>query len=502
MDHFYILKYNPVFKYRNWFRIWNCDRQHNIKIILNPINNELICHFCDKHIITVSLLNNNSKCYYLSLTKTKKGSILYLPNQVKLQLNGHFNVDTIDITHWIDVIAYSGKTRIPITSKIVDSLSGEVDDVISGEVDDVISGEVDDVISGEVDDEPNYVNKIITTSYTNYKGNTENRINNIDKIGKIEEISDIIINKEGNTIYKNKDRVISDGSIDTESSEDSVASINSNLIKPQLKLYPILEYLSHLPPKKLSFCITCMKRLSQIKQTLGINLKHNIPLQYQIEFVVIDFGTEGLYEWIYENFTWALNTGYLRYLRTDKLTYWHASVAKNTSHYYANGDILVNLDCDNYTGKLGSLHIINIFKKYGNQILFHQWSGTSKDGTYGRISYHRDTFFQLGGYDQRFLPMGYQDHDLIMRFQLLKGSKNAINYDKLNQIKSKYQIFRQLYSRAIENDKGKSMANTNYVGKMKWQTMNAINKENSHKNLINGIYQVNRNLNQIGIKIY
>ena len=119
-----------------------------------------------------------------------------------------------------------------------------------------------------------------------------------------------------------------------------------------------------------------------------------------------------------------METGYLRYVRTNNLPFWHASIAKNTSHKIARGNILVNLDCDNFTGKRGAEHILRVFQKYGNHILFHQWSGISKDGTYGRISYHRNTFFRLGGYDESFLPMGYQDHDIIRRFQMHYQTKH------------------------------------------------------------------------------
>ena len=49
---------------------------------------------------------------------------------------------------------------------------------------------------------------------------------------------------------------------------------------------------------KLSFCITCMNRLWQIKETLPINLRNNFNQHQQIEFIVVDLGTPGLSEWI------------------------------------------------------------------------------------------------------------------------------------------------------------------------------------------------------------
>ena len=39
--------------------------------------------------------------------------------------------------------------------------------------------------------------------------------------------------------------------------------------------------------------------------------------------------------------------GKLKYLYTDKIKFWHASICKNTTHMKANGKYIVNLDCDN-----------------------------------------------------------------------------------------------------------------------------------------------------------
>ncbi len=43
MYHFYIVKYNPLLKYRNWFKIWNKSHTKYIKIHLDPIENTLYC---------------------------------------------------------------------------------------------------------------------------------------------------------------------------------------------------------------------------------------------------------------------------------------------------------------------------------------------------------------------------------------------------------------------------------------------------------------------------
>jgi hypothetical protein len=173
-------------------------------------------------------------------------------------------------------------------------------------------------------------------------------------------------------------------------------------------------------------------------------------------------------------------------------------VAKNTAHRLSRGKILVNLDGDNFTGWRGAEHILRIFNKYGPNTMFHQWSGVSKDGTYGRISMSRQNFFRLGGYDESFFPMGYQDHDIIMRYHGL-GVGKYLSYDTLTP--QQQHRYRNRFSRAIENDKTKSLANTKFTGKMDWTTMNSLNKHKSHQNIMSGKFQVNSNLEYLGVYI-
>lgn len=166
---------------------------------------------------------------------------------------------------------------------------------------------------------------------------------------------------------------------------------------------------------KLSFCITCLNRFSQIKKTLGTNLHDNADLKDDIEFILMDFNTPNLKNWVFENFKVELEYGYLKYFFSTELETWHCSVAKNTAHKYANGEILVNLDSDNYTGENGAKHILDIFHNSSKDVLLHQWSGHPTDGSYGRISYKKEHFCDVGGYNQKLLPVGMDDIDIIVR---------------------------------------------------------------------------------------
>ncbi|GHU87769.1 hypothetical protein FACS1894155_01340 [Bacteroidia bacterium] len=112
-----------------------------------------------------------------------------------------------------------------------------------------------------------------------------------------------------------------------------------------------------------------------------------------VEFILVDFGsTDGLKEWIGENFKQELKSGYLKYYYTEKLSSWHASIAKNTAHFYADNDILVNLDCDNYTGYRGGKFVIQQFIQSKDfKIVLHQFNQYG-DGSFGRIGVLRRFF--------------------------------------------------------------------------------------------------------------
>jgi hypothetical protein len=222
---------------------------------------------------------------------------------------------------------------------------------------------------------------------------------------------------------------------------------------------------------KVSFCMTHKGRFDFLKETLGQNLLDNAQDKDHVEFVLVDFDeSKEVIAWIQNNFAKELKEGYLK-LYTAPLPEWHASLAKNTAHRLAEGAILVNLDCDNYTGKRGGAFIRSAFTEAEEAILLWQHSKRKLDGTYGRIALTRDMFELLGGYDESFLPMGFQDGDLIARAQKiglrLKHSKNS------------------KYNQAITNEK--------YTPpNMSWKQMNEINQRKSKMNIKLNILQANK----------
>jgi len=236
----------------------------------------------------------------------------------------------------------------------------------------------------------------------------------------------------------------------------------------------------------LSFCITCKNRIYQIVQTLKKNLEDNRLHNDWIEFILVDFGsTDGLHDWVMNNFMEDIKTGYLKYFYTDELIDWKCSLAKNTAHWCSQNDIVVNLDCDNFTGFFGGRYVIKQFL-LNRDVVLHQFSGRYNDGTCGRIAVLKKYFEFVGGYDESFEPHGYQDIDLIHRLV-----KSGLKY---------LQITNKKYSSAIINSKDEGI---HYAkSRLTYSEMNESNRKKSLLNISDGNFIVNQGIFGIRKKIY
>jgi len=236
----------------------------------------------------------------------------------------------------------------------------------------------------------------------------------------------------------------------------------------------------------LSFCITCMNRIGQIKQTLKKNLDDNKKSKYNIEFILVDFDSkDGLKEYIINNFKKEIDSDYLKFYFTDQLIYWHSPIAKNTSHKLANGKYIVNLDCDNFTGEFGGDWVIEQFKIYGDNIILHQSLNIYGSGTMGRIGLTKDNFMKLGGYDQGLKPMSHQDGDLILRAKAI-----GLEYKNLNNIN---------FVKAIKNDKKKSLENC--YGKINYNNLMKLNMMYSKFSILSGQLVANNHFKDLQIGV-
>jgi len=177
---------------------------------------------------------------------------------------------------------------------------------------------------------------------------------------------------------------------------------------------------------------------------------------------------------------------HLKYYYTEELHSWHASIAQNTSHILANNDIVVNLDCDNFTGKNGGLFVIENMIKYGcDKTVLHQFNNEYDDGSYGgRITLSKSNFLKLGGYDENFDPEGYHDKDLLLRAQQMGLS----TIDLTDKIYCNTILIPD--EKTMDNPSQKEMYERNYQSSVKNITSGKLkaNIDKDHIGIIDNIY--------------
>jgi len=175
-----------------------------------------------------------------------------------------------------------------------------------------------------------------------------------------------------------------------------------------------------------------MGRLEHIKKTLLKNIRDNDDYP-DIEFVLLDYNSnDGLEQWVREHCARELASGRLVYYQTKKPDHYDSSRAKNIAHNLATGEILCNVDADNFTGKDFAFYLNNILEQEPHCFFTHD---RAPGGCGGRIAISAGDFRAIGGYNERMIGWGYDDNDLRSRAERFGLQKSIIPYYFLRSIK-------------------------------------------------------------------
>lgn len=201
--------------------------------------------------------------------------------------------------------------------------------------------------------------------------------------------------------------------------------------------------MKHTTQKKISFCITCMNRLHHLQKTL----KQNIEDNYQpsdVEFVLLDYNSsDGLDNWIYAEMQEYINMGILIYYKTFQPSQYDRSHSRNIVFKLSKGDILCNLDADNYLGKGFANEMIENFSRERN--IFYT-SDLSFSDIFGRVVVSREDFHAIRGYNESFIGYGHEDVDLFNRL-----INNGLTQNHFNN-PTFYNVIKHSKKERIEND--------------------------------------------------
>ena len=233
------------------------------------------------------------------------------------------------------------------------------------------------------------------------------------------------------------------------------------------------------PHKSISICTTCMNRLRDLRRTLPQNIDDN-PYE-RAEFVVLDYGSvDGMSEWAKTFLAEHIVSGKVTYYRCESDRY-RPSHARNVSFRLATGEIIVNVDADNFVGK-GFLHKINQcmslrdrrIMAVSNQFLL---PNSQRLLLKGRFAMYKDDLVELGGYDEKLDEIGYsnEDLDLIMRAMMLR-----FNFARFPSIHVNDRID------TPKEDKIKHMASQKTISELGFMNQMAIRQKlGRHQTIVN-----------------
>ena len=140
----------------------------------------------------------------------------------------------------------------------------------------------------------------------------------------------------------------------------------------------------------ISYCTTCFNRLWQLRQTLPHNLA--FTKVGEVELCVLAYNDNSVEEYLKANYGEYIADGRLKVKTMHDPIPFTCGRVKNFSHAMGTGDILFNLDSDNYIANAHDL----VLQLKPNQILkniIHDTVSVS-----GRIAIHRHIFQGIGGY--------------------------------------------------------------------------------------------------------
>jgi hypothetical protein len=166
-----------------------------------------------------------------------------------------------------------------------------------------------------------------------------------------------------------------------------------------------------------------MNRLHHVKATLPFNLDCCKTLP-DSEFVILDYNsTDGLFDWI--NVNQQHFGGKVKYYRTTEPQFYKRSHSRNMAMKLASGDIVCNLDADNFVGIGFATYIQEQFLTKKN--IYLSPSEELQSDIFGKLCFTKSDFLAIGGYDEKIELYGFEDFDLKNRLELLGLEKVTFN---------------------------------------------------------------------------
>lgn len=178
---------------------------------------------------------------------------------------------------------------------------------------------------------------------------------------------------------------------------------------------------------KISICTVSMNRIHHIKKTLPRNISDNLKYP-NIEFILLDYNSnDGLFEWVNLELKEHIDSGVLKIYKTEEPLFFDRSHSRNVVFKLATGDVICNVDADNYIGNGFASFVNNEFSTKKDIYLV---ADTKKRlyflrNAFGRFCVRKEDLMKIGGLDEEMKSYGSETVDFYERIEL-SGKKEII----------------------------------------------------------------------------
>jgi hypothetical protein len=155
-----------------------------------------------------------------------------------------------------------------------------------------------------------------------------------------------------------------------------------------------------------------MGRASDLKRTLLANNTANRDYG-RVEFVVLNYNSQDdMHDFMLSSVVAPhIESGIVRYLRTTSPRHYSFPHSRNIAVRHASGDLVVNVDADNFTGPGFASYLGRLACVCPCRAVFAR----GKRRNHGRVGMYKTEFEAIGGYDEDLTGYGYDDRSLLLR---------------------------------------------------------------------------------------
>lgn len=175
-----------------------------------------------------------------------------------------------------------------------------------------------------------------------------------------------------------------------------------------------------------------MNRMPHLSQTLPVNIAENQDCP-DLEFVVLNYNSrDDMDQWMRTHMSDHIASGLVKYYRTTEPEFFNLAHSKNMCTNLATGEVVCNVDADNFAGPGYINWVRECFAVKGPDTVI---TTLRKDGIPyrdqgGKLCFTKALFNAVNGYDESIFGYGMDDVDFCNRLENAGATRVFIEEEK------------------------------------------------------------------------